>query len=107
MRENARLPGRSRGTGEINEDGDGGKLGGVHDRIIIHAREYVNPRAPLDTRGDRALGCLNCLHTRQAHRSRNIDTPMLFGLALVIVLLSLLLTVLIGERGLRGVPTRA
>jgi len=32
---------------------------------------------------------------------------MLLGLALVIVLLGLLLTVLIGEQGVRGVPTRA
>jgi hypothetical protein len=32
---------------------------------------------------------------------------MFFSLALVIVVLSLLLTVLIGEQGLRGVPTRA
>jgi hypothetical protein len=32
---------------------------------------------------------------------------MLLGLVLVVVLLSLLLTVLIGEPGVRGVPTRA
>jgi hypothetical protein len=32
---------------------------------------------------------------------------MLLGLVLVVVLLSLLLTVLIGERGVRGVPIRA
>jgi hypothetical protein len=32
---------------------------------------------------------------------------MLLGLALVIVLLSLLLTVILGEQGVRGVPTRA
>jgi hypothetical protein len=32
---------------------------------------------------------------------------MLISLALVVVLLSLLLTVLIGEQGVRGVPTRA
>jgi len=32
---------------------------------------------------------------------------MLTSLALVVVLLSLLLTVLIGEQGIRGVPIRA
>jgi hypothetical protein len=32
---------------------------------------------------------------------------MLLGLVLVVVLLSLLLTVLIGEPGVHGVPTRA
>jgi hypothetical protein len=32
---------------------------------------------------------------------------MLLGLALVVVLLSLLLTILIGEPGVRGVPIRA
>ena len=109
MRENTRLPGRSRGAGEINKDGDRGDLGGVHGRIIMHAGEYVKDAHPLDRDTDRALACLHGRPVVAGCRSpESRETrSSLMPLALVIVLLSLLLTVLLGEQGVRGVPTRA
>jgi len=72
---------------------------------------------PLDSGGQRQLGCHKQSRFgravtslgRRCHRMPHPIDPeaMLFSLALVIVVLSLLLTVLIGEQGLRGVPTRA
>ena len=109
VREIARLPGRSPGAGEINKD-VGRRTQHAHGWIIIRANEYVKRRRPLDTPTVRTLACVNsrCRSGPAATPAiRTTAQTMLLSLALVIVLLSLLLTGLIGEQGVRGVPTRA
>ena len=54
----ARLPGRSRGAGEIEKDDGRGNLERVHGRIIMHARECVKRCRPLTCPGS-ALACVN------------------------------------------------
>jgi hypothetical protein len=75
----------------------------------MHSDEYVKTVSPLDTPTVRTLGCVNSRPAgmRPGFSSLGTHTTMLLNLALVIVVLSLLLTGVIGEQEVRGVPTRA
>ncbi len=110
------LPGRSRGADGIKQK-DRGEATHDHERIIMHRGVFVNPAASCDRPAaldsprrphvslTNAADAPSALHLPdlEAHRLH-----MLSGLcSLVVVLLGLLLTSLIGEPGVRGVPTRA
>ena len=56
VRHAARLPGRSRGAGEIETDDDRGKLGGVHDVLLCTCMNESQAFHPLDMSPDRGLG---------------------------------------------------
>ena len=101
-----RLPGRSREADEIK---NGGRVlwRKLHICIIMHLGAFVKRARLLDSDPRRALACVQHPDFATTFVWLGWIRLVLLNLVLLVVVLSLLLTVLIGEPGVRGVPKRA